>query len=353
MNKFFIYKIATLILLFIFISHVSAQQIYDGKIVVTNVQAKQEEGLLSVSMNMDMSKLRIDNQRMLTLTPVLVGSNNRIEFPEVVVSGNVRYKAYERSMGLGKNSVTDPAYSVLRSKDTKEMVVYEQLVPFEPWMADAQLYIKEDLCGCGGHTQVINEEFITGVSLAALPKVEPVEQPKPIVPIVRERTEQRTITLNFHVGKTIINEDYMDNRSQLSQLKNISNELKANENITALKIEGYASPEGGFRRNQELSKGRVEALVRYLSENHDLPKNISYTTNYVGEDWSGLISMVEASSIDHKEEILSIIKNTEDIALRKRKLEQLDGGKPYRYMLTNFYPKLRKVEYRISYIVKE
>ena len=52
-----------------------------------------------------------------------------------------------------------------------------------------------------------------------------------------------------------------------------------------------------------------------------------------------------------KDKFISIIKNTTDDARRKQEIMRVDGGAPYRTMLKEIYPGLRKVNCKIDYTV--
>lgn len=52
-----------------------------------------------------------------------------------------------------------------------------------------------------------------------------------------------------------------------------------------------------------------------------------------------------------KTEFLNIIHNTSDIARRKEEIKRVGGGIPYREMLKDLYPALRKVNCRIDYTI--
>lgn len=347
----YIYNICAIILLLTATMQSIAQTIYNDQVVINSGQLQQRGDLLYLDMQVDMTKLKVGNQQSVTFTPVLKDMNNRLELPEIIVNGSARHKEYNRAMALNKNAVGNVPYNVLKSgKDNRNIFNYSQTVPFEPWMAGASLYLKSDLCGCGGRNELSNEDLlIKDVALEVPPKQVIIAVVKPVE---RINNEEEKITLYFPVGMALIKKDYMENEVQLAQMDNIIKEIKANKNITitSIEIEGFASPEGGHNRNEELSRKRAQALQEHLSGNLDVPMD-KYRITYGGENWNDLISMVEASSMGHKEDILSIIKNTEDVVQRKMKLERLANGRPYAQMLADFYPKLRIAICHIQYSV--
>lgn len=58
----------------------------------------------------------------------------------------------------------------------------------------------------------------------------------------------------------------MNNPVELKRISDMIEEVKGDSSITVREISviGYASPEGAFTFNKELSEGRAKALVDYL-----------------------------------------------------------------------------------------
>ena len=75
-------------------ANVVAQGNYSSEISVENQLIKKSGQELDISMNINISKLDINSQHMITLTPVLISSDNKDtkELPPVVISGNTRSK---------------------------------------------------------------------------------------------------------------------------------------------------------------------------------------------------------------------------------------------------------------------
>jgi hypothetical protein len=71
-----------------------------------------------------------------------------------------------------------------------------------------------------------------------------------------------------------------------------------------------------------------------------------------GEDWETLDSLVDASrSIPDKSRVLDIIRGGGDPDQRERELKALSGGATYRRIFDEFYPQLRRTDYRVDYTV--
>ena len=346
MKKILIYSVLCLIAAL----PVSAQKFYKDAINITNASLWQQGESLYINMQMDMRNLKVSNDRTLTLTPVLTGTDNNVVLPEIVINGRRRQKAYPRAMALDKATNMEIPYN------TQEVLNYTQVIPYEPWMENAYLNLEEDLCGCGGHQEVLTQEMImNGVStetkrLAALQPVPSYIQPK--AEVVKARSEQYEAHLDFPVGKSVILPDFMNNQTELRNIREMFNKVQNDKKltITDVYIEGFASPEGPLKLNEQLSKSRAEALKKYLSVHEQIPANL-YNVSFGGENWEGLVKALEASNMKEKTEFLNIIRNTSDIARRKEEIKRVGGGAPYRTMLKELYPALRKVNCRIDYTI--
>lgn len=338
------------ILCFIAVLPVSAQKFYKDAINITNASLWQQGESLYINMQIDMRNLKVSNDRTLTLTPVLAGPNNNVALPEIVINGRRRQKAYLRAMVLDKTTNMEIPYN------TEEVLNYTQIVPYESWMENAHLDLEENLCGCGGHQEVLTQEMImNGVSteakrLAALRPTSSFIQPK--AEVVKARSEQYEAHLDFPVGKSVILPDFMNNQTELRNIREMFNKIQNDKKltVTGVYIDGFASPEGPLKLNEQLSKSRAEALKKYLSTQEQIPTKL-YNVSFGGENWKGLVQALEISNLKEKTEFLHIIRNTSDIALRKEEIKRVGGGIPYRTMLKELYPALRKVNCRIDYTI--
>ena len=130
--------------------------------------------------------------------------------------------------------------------------------------------------------------------------------------------------IHFKTGKSNLDLDYNGNRGTLQRcIDRVQEIIDKNEYvIDHIRIIGYASPEGPLTLNLRLSAARADVLKDYLVAK------------------TGLSSMVEKSNIKEKDRVLDILDHTPEGVDPEIALKKLPGG-TYRYMLTNFYPKLR------------
>ena len=223
-------------------------------------------------------------------------------------------------------------------------------------MANASLQLVENLCGYGNYQEMNAQELITNdVSTEAkrLSAMSPiVAYIQPTVEVVKNRSEQYEAHLDFPVNKSVILTDFMNNHSELVNIHSMFDKIQNDKNLTvqSISIEGFASPEGPLAFNEQLSKKRAEALKDYLVKNEKASAKL-YKVTFGGENWDGLVKALESSSMKDKETFLNIIKNTTNDVKRKQEIMKVGGGAPYRTMLKEIYPGLRKVNCKIDYTV--
>ena len=296
-----------------------AQKFLNDALTLSNVSLWQQGNSLYVSMTFDMKNLTIGSARSLSLIPLLTDGQHNVPLQEIIVNGKRREKAYIRSLAITKQDPT----AIIVPYNKRETFNYTQVIPYKPWMANASLQLVENLCGCGNYQEMNAQELITNdVSTEAkrLSAMSPIiAYIQPTVEVVKNRSEQYEAHLDFPVNKSVILTDFMNNHAELV-------------NIHAM-----------FDKIQE-------ALKDYLVKNEKVPSKL-YKVTFGGENWDGLVKALQSSSMKEKETFLNIIKNTTDDAKRKQEIMRVGGGAPYRSMLKEIYPGLRKVNCKIDYTV--
>lgn len=331
---------------------VSAQKLYNDALNLSDVLLWQQGDSLYVRMKIDMQNLSISPQRSLTLTPMLTDGEHNVALENIIINGRRRQKAYIRGLAI-ERELPD---GIVIPYEKRGVLNYSEIIPYQPWMANAAFNLVENLCGCGNENEMLAQELITNdVSteakrLAAMMPV--VAYIQPAVEVIKMRSEQYEAHLDFPVNKYVIQPEFMNNQKELASLHSMFNKVQDDRNltITQVGIEGFASPEGPLKFNEQLSQKRADALKTYLAKNEKVPANL-YKVTFGGENWDGLVKALEASSMKDKETFLNIIKNTSDDVRRKQDIMRVGGGAPYRTMLKEIYPGLRKVNCKIDYSV--
>lgn len=159
----------------------------------------------------------------------------------------------------------------------------------------------------------------------------------------------RAISEEFHIhyrfDRTDIDPEYRDNRNSTELLKQ---HLQNASRIDSIIIHVYSSPDGVYEYNARLARQRAaaaETLIRQLTGNAKTNAQTStlIRTVIVAENWSGLQRLVQERYTRHDRSKVLDILEAENIseATRKWRLQQLDNGYTWNYMLRHYMPELR------------
>ena len=296
--------------------------------------------------------MQISSDRMMTLTPIIQsedGSANKT-LPEVVVYGRRREIVNEREGNIPKD-----AFEVLRrQKGVEQTINYTARVPFEEWMNGASLELLADLCGCGNHVQQEEKAIVMPIHLVRYVIQPHIAFVTPVAEEIKARAEEGKAFLDFPVNKTTIYPEYRGNPGELQKIRATIDLVKndANTQITEIDIEGYASPEGSYKNNERLAKGRSEALKQYVQSLYHFEGDI-IKVNSIPEDWQGLLNYISNSSFAKKNEMLETLNNDKlSYDARELRLRTIDG-QAYSTLLKECYPALRHSDYVVRYVVRD
>lgn len=191
-----------------------------------------------------------------------------------------------------------------------------------------------------------------------------VQEPRPNVPQfevsyiipeaepVKRRAESGKAYIDFATGTYDIVGSYKNNAFELNKIRRLIESLRNDPNatITEILITGYASPEGNYESNLLLSSRRASALKNHLKSLYKFPEKL-FIVDGLGEDWDTLDSLVANSDIQHKYDLLEIIRGTQEFDVREHKMAAIGHGTPFRQIKTEMYPKLRRCDYVLQYKV--
>ena len=164
--------------------------------------------------------------------------------------------------------------------------------------------------------------------------------------------ERAEICIDFRQNSHTIDSTYMDNAVRLSEIMELFGQLHNDRTLSIVQVtfSGVASPEGNSQINKRLAANRLAALEDYVRSHITLQDSlvIHHDDQYI--PWQYLIAEVEASDIDHKEEVLSILRSPKEyvpyyngttIDSRVPALQKLDGGSVWRTLNSRFFAKMR------------
>lgn len=160
------------------------------------------------------------------------------------------------------------------------------------------------------------------------------------------RIQTEEFRFHYRFDKAGIDLDYLDN-SRTAELLKAS--LQNPSRLDSIVLYVCSSPDGVYAYNARLARQRAAAAQQYIlgilggTEGNANSIASKIRTVTIAENWQGLLSLVEESYTRHDREKVIRILRTENIteATRKWRLQQLDEGYTWNYMLRHYMPQLR------------
>ena len=159
--------------------------------------------------------------------------------------------------------------------------------------------------------------------------------------------------LYYYHDRIDLQEDYLDNAMQMARIKDM---LLHSPHIDSIAIYAYSSPEGSPKWNNWLAVKRAEAAKAFILSNlsHDSilqPENI--ILHPMGENWEGLYEELYANyHLLNRDAVLRIMRAKVGTETKKWRLQNLDGGYTYTWIIRNHMPRLRVATWICVYVQK-
>lgn len=311
---------------------------------------------LSMTIRLDSTKIR--SQHTISLTPVITASDSthEMEFGTVIVDGNTRHKVFlRRDLLEGTDPSRDSATVIIHRKNrSSQEYRFVSSVPYSRWMLGGSVIVRESVSGCADCGEGKSEKILDSQVLPRFipdwktSRIEPAPEP------VKRREESRVARLQFRWDRYDIDPDWKGNRAVLDTVANsiaIVNE-KDYIAITGIYVAGFASPEGPYEYNMNLSRNRAESFADYIAGNEGIVREM-VTVEWGGEDWEGLKAQLQETDFPKRGEIAGTIDTfTADRNECETRMRSLLSQDEYRWLMRNIYPYLRHCTYRVEYTVK-
>lgn len=328
--------------LFFGVANASAQHLAGRAIAVDNMSVNNDGRNLVVDMDLRLDSLRMPSNRRLVFTPMVESPAGRASMPQIVINGRRQDIVYKRS---AYRDFDESTVVVRRDNGTPQTVHYNAVLPYEQWMKNSDLTMREDLCGCG--------DTLDRSSTLLYPMRTPVMAYIKPQSAVKEREEKGIAFIDFPVDKIVLYPDYRNNPRELDKIIATINLVKEDKNvtITGIEIHGYASPESPYSHNAYLAASRAETLKDYVRRQLALDDRL-FTVSSTPEDWQGLRDYVAGSNLDNRDAILALINDSSlDPDVKERRIKT-QYPQDYRFMLDTWYPALRHSDYVVHYTVR-
>lgn len=153
-----------------------SQEAYMGQIQITRRSFSLSGSQLHIQMEVNYEGLQMPSDESLTLTPFLLAGEQSFDLPSILINGAEKQKVYERTRVLGGASDTrngrnsTPSVVLKNDRKASRRFTYKVTVPFREWMAQADLMLHTEECGCNGREAATYDDRIASGIL--LPEVE-------------------------------------------------------------------------------------------------------------------------------------------------------------------------------------
>lgn len=346
-----------IILVGLFAWSVASAQPFKGEVTISCNAVEERDDILYLDLNIHINRLAMNKCQSWTIIPELASSPVNVRmFPAVLVNGKNKRQMYERKQKYESRTWQSriPYQMVNVQKDTDTTLRYVMEIPYEYWMDDASLIVRQILTSCRDGQQLFTVDVAKQVTLEPKIPYEPdllVALIEPERELVKNRNIQAQAYLDFPVGRSVIVPDFRRNPEELSKIQNTLRGVQSNPDvqITGMFIEGYASPEGSYALNTRLSNERAQALTNYVAQNFGINSSL-IRFSATPEDWDGLRILVEDSNIPNRDEILAIIDSDLEPDAKEARIKRYPS---YRTMLNEMFPQLRRSDYRVDFTVKD
>lgn len=334
-----------------------------------------------IVLSIDLNSVKPGSLTALTFTPILTDKTHQLPLPPVVISGAKRNRYDQREQALSGKAAPAP-YRILRENSPKQ-VEYTVSIPYASWMAHASLLLQQEIKDCCdlrllGTDTLTSNLVLSNISSPSLPAPSATthQTRKPgrttvvlsgemlasCIPMVsfltplpekdgKQRSGKATLYIDYPLNKFEILPDFRNNRKELAKMDSILTPVLESgyTKIEQINICGYASPDGPYKHNEELSSNRSQYFTHYIRNTYRLPQRL-FNVSSVAEDWDGLVVLLEQADPPYKQEVLQTIRQKGIFEGREKQLMELSGN-VYKKLCRDLFPLLRRLEVAVDYHV--
>lgn len=175
------------------------------------------------------------------------------------------------------------------------------------------------------------------------------------LPAMSAESDTLTYKIYFPQGSSIYRQSLDANKSVVDSINGLARSLRGDSAVTVsgVRVSGSCSPEGSLPFNILLAEKRAAVLKDLLPDFGVAPG----ITGNISVNWDGVACLVASDpDMPYRDETLSLLKKFNRLNLtpgeqnaQLSSLRRLRGGKPYRYIYTHIFPKLRYAELMVNY----
>ena len=333
----------------------NSYKVGNGKVTVTisDLAPNADGTALITCYNIDVAADAIDECSSLVITPLVRNDNNKKLVEIIVVNGESR-KVNEEWLQRVCYGVCDPnnvRFFTLKEGEALHVKTCSQ-IPYEEWMDNGAAFYVTTQKATYKPNCIHNypgEEYICDIPYLSEPLViDPVLAPIPVEANLEGSRVLRT-KLFYPVNVTKKVDNYLDNAEALELLNTLD---KGNFEVTAVDIEGWASPEASVSYNQNLSINRAKTVKSIIADKYNFPQDV-YTVKGNGEYWDTVIDYIDNTEepvvAENRAALQEAIAANGDLDKREAAIKKVAGGKPYKAIFDAVYPRCRFAEAVVTF----
>ena len=318
---------------------------------IQEVELKRQGDWMSVKMNIDMEGAFPRSNETVILTPELRHGRYTQPLKAVGVYSRNQWYYYQRT-GVKPGGEDEMSF---RRSQVPDVLQYETMVPYRSWMDGAKLYLVRDSKGCCGDKKAEQSENYLAFFQDDTQVTDTIYIDRTVV--VEKESRTRSINgrafVDFPLNDINIDPQYHSNNTELGYLRASIDSVSNNPawSIRKIWIKGFASPEGPYERNAQLAEGRTKAIRDYVVSLYSI-EDALMEVEFEPENWEGLRSFVEASTLSHRTEILEIIDGDREPDDKEWMIKSRYPS-DWKTLHEQCLPFLRRTDYRIDYDINE
>ena len=255
----------------------------------------------------------IQKNAKVTATPVLQWADGQATGQPVIIQGeNVRANGQMVSYKEGGQ------------------VVIPYNAAYQPGMEKSELFLDVNVDQNGKLYTLPRVKVGYGVvstsTLASAATVVPATAPDNFQKVI---SEKYSADIHFLINQANVRSSQTSKADYIDLNKKLIEASKApNQEIAALTVNSYASPEGSYEFNEQLAQKREQNTASYLENQLKKDKITEFgelTSSFTPEDWEGFQELVEKSNIQDKELILGVLRMYKDPVQREKEIRNLSS----------------------------
>ncbi len=164
--------------------------------------------------------------------------------------------------------------------------------------------------------------------------------------------QKQEANIKFLIGQSQLRTSELESVS-MKDLVGVLREINDDQEgrmLEQFEISAYASPDGKYSFNEKLAERRQNVSADYMKkELQKMKMDVNINTRYTAEDWDGFQELIQASNLQDKQVILSVLSMYQDPEEREQQIRNM--SEIYTDIKDGIMPELRRARLIVNYEV--